>query len=130
MSYCHYESVIGFGTVFSQSATRIGRGVYIGPQCNIGSCEIDEFSLIASGVHIMSGRRQHNFDDLDRNIQEQGGELSQVRIGADSWVGNGALIMANVGTKVVIGAGSVVSRDVPDYAVLVGNPAEIVKFRR
>ena len=123
------ESVIYFGTVFSQTDTIIEQGVYIGAQCNIGSCHIKKNALIASGVHIMSGKNQHNFDDIETPIQQQGGVFEQVIIGEDSWVGNGALIMANVGRKCIVGAGSVVTKDVPDYSVVVGNPAKVVKSR-
>jgi acetyltransferase-like isoleucine patch superfamily enzyme len=129
MTSCHYNCLIGFGTLFSQPDTEIGQGVYIGPQCNIGSCSIESNCLIASGVHIMSGNMQHKFEDLEVPIQQQGGTYQKIRIGEDSWIGNGALVMANVGKKCVIGAGSVVTRDVPDYSIVAGNPAKLVKSR-
>lgn len=129
MSRCHHDCVIGFGTIFSQANTQIGRGVYIGPQCNIGACQIGDSALVASGVHILSGSRQHNYDDINKPIQEQGGELSQISIGIDAWIGNGALVMSNVGAKAVIGAGSVVTKDIPDFSIAVGNPAKVVKSR-
>ncbi len=129
MRYCAVDCVIGFATIFSQSDTEIGKGVYIGPQCNIGMCKIGDNCLIASGVHIMSGSAQHNFDDLDRPIQQQGGTYTKIVIGEDSWVGNGALIMADIGKKCIIGAGSVVTRDVDDYSIMVGNPAKLIKSR-
>ncbi len=130
MAHCHYEVVIGFGTLFSQTDTEIYKGVYIGPQCNIGSCIIEKNTLIASGVHIMSGTGQHNFDDLNVPIQQQGGQYEKIKIGEDSWIGNGSLIMANIGKKCIIGAGSVVTKDIPDYSIAVGNPAKVIKNRK
>ncbi len=130
MTYCHFDGVIGFATLFSQPDTEIGKGVYIGPQCNIGMCRIGDNCLIASGVHIMSGSTQHRFDNLDTPIQQQGGNYTKIEIGEDSWIGNGALVMANIGKKCIIGAGSVVTNDVADYSIMVGNPATFIKFRK
>ncbi len=120
---------IGFGSLFFQTATQLDEGVYIGPQCNIGSCHIGANTLLGSGVHVMSGKGQHNFSDITKPIKEQGGEYSCIRIGADGWIGNGALIMANVGKGCVIGAGAVVTHDIPDYAIAAGNPAKVIKSR-
>ena len=130
MTSCHFDSVIGFATIFSQQDTEIGKGVYIGPQCNIGMCKVGDSCLIASGVHIMSGSTQHNFNDLDQPIQQQGGSYTKIEIGEDSWIGNGSLVMANIGKKCIIGAGSVVTKDVADYSIMVGNPAKLVKKRQ
>ena len=129
MTYCHPEIVIGFATLFSQADTEIHQGVYIGPQCNIGMCKLGKNTLIASGVHIMSGNNQHNFDDLDRPIQQQDGDYVKIEIGEDSWIGNGSLVMANIGKKCVIGAGSVVTKAIPDYSIAIGNPAKVIKTR-
>jgi len=129
MVHCHSECVIGFGTLFSQVDTEIEQGVYIGPQCNIGKSKIEKNCLLGSGVHVLSGKRQHNFKDPTHPVQEQGGTYQKVVIGEDSWLGNGSIIMANIGCKCVVAAGSVVTEDVPDYSIVAGNPAKLVKRR-
>jgi len=96
MTHCDKDCAILFGTIFSQADTEIGKDVYIGPHCNIGRCKIEDHCTLGSGVHIMSGKRQHNFDDLNTPIQEQGGIFEKVSVGEDTWIGNCALIMANV----------------------------------
>jgi len=129
MTSCDRNCAISFGTIFSQVDTEIGKGVYIGPCCNIGSCKIEDDCTLGSGVHIMSGRSQHYFDDLHTPIREQGGIFEKITIGKDTWIGNGSLIMANVGKKCVIGAGSVVTKDVEEFSVVAGNPAKVIKKR-
>lgn len=118
-----------FATLFSQIDTEIASGVYIGPQCNIGKCNIDEDTLLGSAVHIMSGKQQHNFEDIDKPIREQGGVFERISIGKNCWIGNGALIMANVGDDCIVAAGSVVIGDIPKNSIIAGNPAKIIKTR-
>jgi len=129
MQHCAGDCFIGFGTLFAQRDTHIGSGVYIGPQCNIGACRIEADTLIASGVHVMSGTKQHAFADLDMPIRDQGGEYLPIRIGRDCWIGNGALVMADIGDQCVIGAGSVVTEPVPPRSIAVGNPARVLRSR-
>jgi acetyltransferase-like isoleucine patch superfamily enzyme len=126
-SSCSPDALVSFGTLFSQADTDIEKGVYIGPQCNIGKCRIGKNTLLGSGVHIMSGKGQHNFDDPSKPIKDQGGSFTKVSIGENCWLGNGALVMANVGAGSVVAAGAVVVNDVPAKVIVGGNPARVLK---
>ena len=123
------DCCICFGSTFSDPRIKIGNGVYIGMRCDIGYATIENDCVIGSGVHILSGQNQHYFDDPNIPIRDQGGEFKQVVIGADTWIGNAAVIAADLGTGCVIGAGSVVVVPVPNKGVAVGNPAQVVKYR-
>ena len=123
------DCVISFGVLISNTSTSIGRLTYIGPYCVIGEASIGDDVLIGSQVSIMNGSRQHGIDRLDIPVREQPGEWPRISIGRDTWIGDRAIVMANIGDHCVIGAGSVVTKPVPDYAIVVGNPARIVKYR-
>ncbi len=129
MDRCSRDAVISFGTLFSQPNTQIGSGVYIGPQCNIGSSKIGIDCLIGSGVHILSGKNQHKLDRLDIPVREQGGVITTITLGEDTWIGNGAIIMATVGNHCVVGAGAVVAHPVKDNEIVSGNPASVIRRR-
>ena len=90
---------------------------------------IEDHVTIGSNVDILSGRRQHHCEDLDRPIQEQGGTFEPVRIGRNSWIGNSSVIMADIGPHSVIGAGAVVVGPIPGRSVAVGNPARVIRER-
>lgn len=128
-THCSPDAVISFLVLFSQADTEIAEGVYLGAQCNIGRCRIGKNTLLGSGVHIMSGKGQHNFDDLSTPIKDQGGVFEKISIGENCWLGNGAMVMANIGEGCIVGAGSVVIHDMPAHSIVAGNPAKVIKSR-
>lgn len=130
LAACSDDCQLSFGTVISHPGTRIGRRVYVGLHGNLGLCELGDDVLFGSDVHVLSGTRQHAFDDPDVPINQQGGHFEQVRIGANTWIGNGARVMADVGEGCVVGAGAVVTRAIPAWSVAVGHPARVVSQRR
>src|SRR5690554_2158755 len=89
---------IGFLTVFSHRDTTIHRGVYIGPQCNIGKCTIGENTLLGSGVHILSGNKQHGYKNPDIPIRDQDGTFEKIEISKDSWIGNSSIVLTSLKT--------------------------------
>ncbi len=118
---------IGFGTYFSHPDVEVGEGVYIGSYCIIGKVKIRNHVTIGSNVNILSGKKQNNFEELGKPIQEQGGFFESVEIGENCWIGNGAIIMANLGKQCIIGAGSVIAKETSDYEILAGNPAKLIR---
>ncbi len=126
---CASDVLIGYGTTFSRPGARLGRRVYVGAFCNLGLVQLEDDVLLGSGVHVLSGKRQHNFDRDDIPIREQGGSYELVRIGEGSWLGNACIVMADVGKGCVIAAGAVVSSAVPDGAIVGGNPAKVIGQR-
>lgn len=102
--------------------SRIGIGntiigpVTIGNQVNIGQ-------------HVLISGLNHQYEDVHRSIAEQGVSVAEVRIADDVWIGGNVVILSGIqiGEHAVIGAGSVVTKDVPAYSVVVGNPAKVVK---
>lgn len=130
LAECHSSAHIEFGVLFSSTNARIGENVYIGPRCCLGWVHLERDVLIAPNVQIPSGNRIHGIAELDRPIREQPGEPVQVRIGAGSWIGANAVVMADVGRNCVIGAGAVVTRPVPEATVAVGVPARVIRSRR
>ena len=91
--------------------------------------KIGENCLISFNVHIRTD--MHNYLDKCTNIIDQGHTEKDIVIGNGVWVGFGAQIMSGIkiGDGAVIAAGSIVTKDVPNYAVVAGVPARIIKYR-
>lgn len=124
------EVVIGFGSTFTRPPLRLGNRVYIGPNCVLSDVTIGDNTMLADGVSVLSGPTPHGTDRLDVPMRDQPGSLRPVTIGTDVWIGSRAVVLADVGDHCVVGAGSVVTRAVPPFQVVVGNPARLLRDRR
>ncbi len=120
---------ISFGVIFSHATAKIGRTVYIGPFGCLGDVTLADDVLLGSHVSVTNGGNQHGTDRLDIPVREQPGTWPRVTVGEDTWVGDHAVIMADVGKKCLIAAGAVVTRPIPDYAVAAGVPARVIRYR-
>lgn len=107
------NSGIGVDCVCSRELT-IGKDVMMGPECVIIS-------------------RNHEFSAIDVPMRLQGYQASPpLEIGNDVWIGRRVMIMPGcmkIGNGVIIGAGAVVTKDIPDYAIVGGVPAKVLKYR-
>mgnify|MGYP006274356201 CR=1 FL=1 len=135
---------IGAGTLLEN--TEFGDYSYCGPLCIFQNARVQRFSNIAAAVrvgptmhpidrptqhHFTYRRRMYGFAEEDDDSFFRWREAQRTVVGHDTWIGHGAIIMpkVTVGTGAVIGAGAVVTRDIPPYAVAVGVPAKVVRRR-
>jgi virginiamycin A acetyltransferase len=129
LARCARTAEVHFGTLFSQAGAILEENVYIGPRCQLGLVHCERDVLLAAGVHVPSGGKTHYFDDPTKPIREQGGERQKVTIGAGAWIGNNAIILAAVGRGTIVGAGSVVTKPLPDNVIAAGVPAKVIRPR-
>lgn len=94
-----------------------------------GNIFIGDNTIIGPNVSIFS--ENHNYSNHELLIREQGETRKDVIIGEDVWIGNKSTVLCGVtiGNHAIIAAGSVVTKDVPAYAIVGGVPAKIIKMR-
>ena len=122
-SYCCINNAVGDVTIGDH--TRVGiHCTVIGPVC------IGDHVNLAQGITVTA--LNHNYADSSRKIDEQGISTKPVVIGDDVWIGANAVILPGVtiGRHVVVAAGAVVTKDVPDYSLVAGVPAKEMKKLR
>jgi len=124
---CRLDTMGGTGTLEIGDRTVIYGGVEV--LVHGGRVRIGRDCLVTRGAAVLSGG--HRFDAVDRPIREQEVVWADVEIGDDCWIGYRAIVLGGVrvGHGAVVGAGSVVARDVPAYAVVAGVPARVVGRR-
>jgi len=110
----------------------IGSHTYVGPYTCIagpGTVEVGRNCLIASQCGIYAN--QHNFNDLQRSIRDQGITYHGIEIEDDCWLGCGVKVLdgVRIGRGSIVGAGAVVTKDIPSYAIAVGVPAKVIARR-
>ena len=103
---------------------KVGKNVFINSNSLLmarGGITIEDDVLMAANVQLLS----NNHDEYDRQVLT----CKPIHIKKGAWIGAGASILAGVtvGKYAIVGAGAIVTKDVPDYAVVVGSPARVVK---
>lgn len=137
----------GFLKIFLQGNNKIGHDVHIqgsgefllGENSFIGAYSIIGVnSKIEIGKNVMVSQMvtirdtDHNHDVTDIPMIEQGVTTAPVKIADDVWIGHGVIVLkgVSVGKGAILSAGAVVNKDVPDYAIVGGVPAKIIKYRQ
>lgn len=133
---------LGIGTIlWAPSRLEVGDGTYIGKYCTI-ECDgsIGRDVLIANHVGLL-GRIDHDYKSVGKTIRRAPwigdpsysgtGKTLRVVVEDDVWIGYGAIVLSGVtvGRGAIVAAGAVVTKDVPPYAIIAGNPARSVGTR-
>lgn len=120
-----------------QSNATIARRVCIGDYSGIG-CNCLVQGGVVIGKHVMMGpdvliyTQNHKFDRIDITMDQQGwSEEKAVVIEDDVWIGSRVTILpgVHIGEGCIVGASAVVTKSVPPYCIIAGNPAKIIKYR-
>lgn len=109
----------------------LGDHVYIGRYSYITvPAEIGHFSMLASSVAFVGDDHVYNCPGLPMTLSGRG-VPKPVILGDDVWIGHGTIVRSGVriGNGAIIGAGSVVTKDVPPYSIYAGSPARFIKMR-
>ena len=144
-SVVSYTSAISLKTIVGKNSVinkyseldaycTIGSRVYIGKNCYLTKVTIGNYCSIANNVSI--GQGEHDLSKISTSslfYNDAYHELTKkpCTIGHDVWIGVDAIILRDVkiGNGAVVGANSVLTKDVPPYAVVVGSPAKVIKYR-
>jgi len=142
---CRLGAYVDIGPRCIVQESEFGDFSYVARDAEIAATRIGRFVSIAAatrinpGNHPMTRAAQHHFTYRSANygLGEEDDAVFDwrrgfpVEIGPDVWIGHGAVVLPGrrIGTGAAVGAGSVVTRDVPDYAIVAGNPARILRPR-
>jgi virginiamycin A acetyltransferase len=124
---CSLNCEIGFLTFIHDRRAQIGRRVYVGTGVGIGWAVLGDGCLLASRVSILSGRVQHQVGSDGRLTPFERNAAELTRIGEETWIGEGAIVMADVEGHCIVGAGSIVTKPIPAGSVVAGNPARLIR---
>jgi acetyltransferase-like isoleucine patch superfamily enzyme len=114
----------------SDPVVRIGDRCLIGRGSGIvGHLSIEIGDDVWTGHHVYVTDQNHGYEDVDVPISRQVMPERPVRVGSGSWLGHGSIVLpgATIGRHVVVAAGSVVTGDVPDFSVVAGVPARVIR---
>ena len=115
------------------SSLMIGDNTEIGNHSTISAYnKIQIGNGVLTGPHVFIADHNHNYENPHKPIYMQGVKIKQnaiVKIGDGTWIGTNAVIVGSVqiGKNCVIGANSVVTKNIPDYSIAVGCPATVIK---
>lgn len=127
-------ATVGERVALTRNCRIAGGNLVIGDCCSFQDVELDCHAPVKIGNHVIIGDRScvitcsHNVDDPEWTFKTYGIEIEDY-----VWIASNAIILPScrrIGRGAVIGAGSVVAKDVPPMAIVVGNPATVLRYRK
>ncbi len=118
----------------NNGSIKIGDGVNFNSSVMVNAADDGQIAIgknASFGPNVVIRASDHKYQKMGVPIKEQGHTGGKITIGEDVWVGSNCVILPNVtiGDGAVIGAGAVVNRDIPPYALACGVPAKVVKSK-
>jgi len=126
---CGKNLTVETGALISPKV-HIGNNCLIGENCIIrGEVIIGDDVLLAQNVSLIAFN--HHYSRTDVPIRLQGESFEPIKIGNDVWIGINVVVTAGVtvGSHAIVAAGAVVTKDVPDWGIVGGIPAKVIKYR-
>ncbi len=121
-----YDLHVGFCSWFAHPTAEVGKNIGLGSFSIIGTATIENNVLIGSRVSILSGKFQHGNWKDGINVEDKDVRYDRVKIGKNSWLGEGCIIMSDIGSNCIVSAGSVVTKPMKSNATAIGNPARFL----
>lgn len=136
VSFGHGRFQIG-NQSYVAAGCQVGGDLSLGSKCSLNANAVARGKItIGNGVRIATGAQilgfNHGHDDLEKLIYQQPVTSKGICIGDDVWIGANAVILdgVKIGSHAIVAAGAIVTHHVPDWAIVGGNPAKVIRDRR
>ncbi|EMH9441164.1 acyltransferase [Proteus mirabilis] len=130
LNKCGNKLSVHYGAYIAYPQTVIGNRCSIEEYSVISLAEIGNDVIIASNVVLLSGSKHHEIDDLSLKFHDSNIKMTGITLGDNIWIGVNSVIMANIASGTIIGAGSVLTKSIViENCIYAGIPAKYVRNR-
>lgn len=126
---CGNDLVVHYGAFIVYPDVEIGDRCSIEEFSIVSLCKIGNDVIIAARCSLMSGAHHHDVDDIENTFYKSCSKLKKITLGDNLWIGTHSVIMEDVSSHTAVAAGAVVTKKFPEYSVIGGVPARLIKVR-